>query len=82
MIARKQISLAQSAVSKKISNTRTKIKEKTQTVIAKPVQYKNEAASLIKYKNSTKDFFLAFKTKIKEYDNRWLNRIQKSSLPE
>jgi len=82
MIARKQISLAQSAVSKKISNTRTKIKEKTQTVIAKPVQYKNEAASLIKYKNSTKDFFLAFKTKIKEYDDRWLSRIQKSSLPE
>jgi len=80
MIARKQISLAQSSVSKKISNTRTKIKEKTQIVLVKPVQDKNEVDFLIKSKKSTKEFFLTLKTKIKEYDNRWLDRIQKSSI--
>jgi hypothetical protein len=80
MIARKQISLAQSAVSKKISNTRTKIKEKTQTVIAKPIQDKIEVDSFVKSKKLTKEFFLTLKTKIKKYDNRWLDRIEKSSL--
>jgi hypothetical protein len=80
MIAKKQISLVQSAVSKKISNTRTKLKEKAQTVIAKPVQDKIEVDSLYKSKKLTKEFFLTLKTKIKEYDNRWLNRIEKSSL--
>ena len=80
MIAKKQISLVQSAVSKKISNTRTKIKEKTQIVLVKPVQDKNEVDILIKSKKSTKEFFLTLKTKIKEYDNRWLDRIQKSSI--
>ena len=80
MIAKKQISLVQSAVSKKISNTRTKLKEKAQTVIAKPVQDKIEVDSFNKSKKLTKEFFLTLKTKIKEYDNRWLNRIEKSSL--
>ena len=80
MIAKKQIALVQSAISKKISNTRTKIKEKTQTVTAKPVQDKIENDSLVKSKKLTKEFFLTLKTKIKEYDNRWLNRIEKSSL--
>ena len=80
MIAKKQISLVQSSVSKKISNTRTKIKEKTQIVLVKPFQDKNEVDFLIKSKKSTKEFFLTLKTKIKEYDNRWLDRIQKSSI--
>jgi hypothetical protein len=80
MIVKKQISLVQSTVSKKISNTPTKIKEKDQTVIAKPIQDNNEIDFLIKSKKSTKEFILTLKTKIKEYDYRWLNRIEKSSL--
>ena len=80
MIVKKQISLVQSTLSKKISNTRTKIKEKTQTVIAKPMQDKIEVDSFVKSKKLTKEFFLILKTKIKEYDNRWLNRIEKTSL--
>ena len=80
MIAKKQISLVQSAVAKKISNTRTKITEKTQTVIAKPIQDKIKVDSFIDSKKLTKEFFLALKTKIKEYDNRWVERIKKSSL--
>jgi|TARA_B110000211_G_scaffold92098_1_gene107378 hypothetical protein len=80
MIAKKQISLVQSTISKKISDTRTKIKEKTQTVIAKPIQDKIEVDSFVKSKKLTKEFFLTLKTKIKKYDNRWLDRIEKSSL--
>ena len=80
MVAKRQISLVQSAVSKKISNTRTIIKEKAQTVITKPVQVRVKVDSSIKSKKLTKEFFLALKTKIKEYDNRWLSRIEKSSL--
>ena len=82
MVAKRQISLVQSAVSKKISNTRTIIKEKAQTVITKPVQVRVKVDSSIKSKKSTKEFFLALKTKIKEYDNRWLSRIEKSSLSQ
>ena len=80
MIAKKQISLVQSTVSKKISNTPTKIKKKTQTILAELAQDNNEVDFLTKPKKSTKEFFLTLKTKIKEYDNRWLNRIQKSSM--
>ena len=80
MIVKKQISLVQSTVSKKISNTPTKIKKKTQTILAELAQDNNEVDFLTKPKKSTKEFFLTLKTKIKEYDNRWLNRIQKSSM--
>ena len=80
MIVKKQISLVQSTVSKKISNTPTKIKKKTQTILAELAQDNNEVDFLTKPKKSTKEFFLTLKTKIKEYDNRWLDRIQKSSI--
>jgi hypothetical protein len=80
MIAKKQLSLIQSTVSKKISNSQVKIKKTTKAVLAKPVQIKSEIHNLVKTKKSTKKFFLALKTKIKEYDERWLDRIEESSL--
>ena len=80
MIAKKQISLVQSAISTKISNTQIKIEKNTKTVLAKPTQAKSEAHNLIKTKKSTKELFLVLKTKIKEFDERWLDRIEKSSF--
>ena len=80
MIAKKQISLVQSAISTKISNTQIKIEKNTKTVLAKPTQAKSEAHNLVKTKKSTKELFLVLKTKIKEFDERWLDRIEKSSF--
>ena len=80
MIAKKQITLAHTALSKKISTTQIKIQKKTQAVINKPVQLKNEIYNVAKSKKPSNDFFLTLKSKIKKYDERWLERIEKSSL--
>ena len=78
MIARKQISLAKSNLSKKISSTQTNIKKTAQVVVNKSIEVTREAGKLKKSKKSTKEFFMVLKTKIKEYDERWLDRIEKS----
>ena len=80
MIAKKQITLAHSALSKKISTTQIEIQKKTQAVINKPVQLKNEIYNVAKSKKLSNDFFLTLKSKIKKYDERWLERIEKSSF--
>ena len=78
MIAKKQITLAKSNLSKKISSTQTNIKKTAQVVVNKSIEVKREAGKLKKSKKSTKEFFMVLKTKIKEYDERWLDRIEKS----
>ena len=80
MIAKKQITLVHSALLKKISTTQTEIQKKTQAVINKPVQLKNKIYNVAKSKKLSNDFFLTLKSKIKKYDERWLERIEKSSL--
>ena len=80
MIAKKQITLVHSALLKKISTTQTEIQKKTQAVINKPVQLKNKIYNVAKSKKPSNDFFLTLKSKIKKYDERWLERIEKSSL--
>ena len=80
MIAKKQITLTHAALSKKISTTQIEIQKKTQTIINKPVQLKNEIYNVAKFKKPSNDFFLTLKSKIKKYDERWLKRIEKSSL--
>tara|TARA_B100001063_G_C16617018_1_gene478685 strand:+ start:114 stop:635 length:522 start_codon:yes stop_codon:yes gene_type:complete len=78
MIAKKQISLAKSAVIKKISSQHTYIKKTTQIAADKSSEYKSEIKKLDKAEKSSKEFFLTLKTKIKEYDKRWLDRVKKS----
>ena len=78
MIAKKQITSAKSNLSKKISSTQTNIKKTAQVVVNKSIEVKREAGKLKKSKKSTKEFFMVLKTKIKEYDERWLDRIEKS----
>ena len=80
MIAKKQITLAKSNLSKKISSTQTNIKKTAQVVVNKSIEVTREAGKLKKSKKSTKEFFMVLKTKIKEYDERWLDRIEESSL--
>ena len=75
MIAKKQITLAKSNLSKKISSTQTNIKKTAQVVVNKSIEVTREAGKLKKSKKSTKEFFMVLKTKIKEYDERWLDRI-------
>ena len=73
MIAKKQISLAQSSITKKI---KVNIKAGTE----KPAQIKDKVYDLFESKKLPRNFFLTLKTKIKEYDERWIDRIEKSSL--
>tara|TARA_B110001452_G_C14979501_1_gene342372 strand:+ start:73 stop:585 length:513 start_codon:yes stop_codon:yes gene_type:complete len=80
MIAKKQISLVQSAVSNNISNTQKKIKVKVEGVISKTFKDKSEANNLIQTKTSPKMFFLTLRNKVKKYDKRWRDRIERSSL--
>ena len=68
MIVNKQIALAQTTVVKKISSKQNHIKEKTQVVLKKTIEAKN----------SPRKFILDLQTKIKRYDDRWLDRINKS----
>ena len=78
MIAKKQISLAKSTLIRKISTTQNNIKTSAQAVANKSFKIKKEVSSLDKSKQLTKEFFLTLKTKIKKYDDRWLERIEKS----
>ena len=78
MIAKKQITLAKSAIIRKVSSTQTNIKKRAQIVVDKSVKIKSESSSLEKSKKLTKELFIVLKTKIKKYDERWLNRIKKS----
>ena len=77
MIAKKQIKLAKSTLSKKIFFNKTNTKGTAQVVVNKSIKIKREVNSFDQSKKKTKEFFLALKTKIKEYDERWLNRIEK-----
>ena len=78
MIAKKQISLTKSTIIKKVSSTQTKLKKTAQAVVDKSIKIKSEANSLDKSKKLSKEFFIALKTKIRKYDERWLNRIERS----
>jgi hypothetical protein len=78
MIARKQISLAKSTLIKKASTTQTNIKKTAQAFVDKSIKVKHEVSNLDKSKKFTKEFFITMKTKIKKYDERWLERIQRS----
>ena len=80
MIVKQQISLVQSTALKKISNTQINLKDKAQVVFDKSLKTKNDSNKLNKSIQSTKKFALALKTKIKEYDAKWLSRIEKSSI--
>ena len=63
-IINKQITLAQTTVVKKISYTKNVVKEKGQVVLEKTIEVKK----------SPRDFISALRTKIKEYDKRWIKR--------
>ena len=78
MIAKKQITSAKSTLTKKISSTQNHIKEIVQAVKVKSIKVEDDVIILNKSKKTTKEFFIALKTKIKEYDERWLDRIEKS----
>ena len=67
MIVNKQINLAKNTVVKKISSSQAVIKEKKQVVLEKTIEAKKSPKKLI----------LALHSKIKEFDSRWLNRIEK-----
>ena len=68
MIVNKQIALAKTTVVKKIPSSQSHVKEKTQVVLKKTIEVKN----------SPRKFILDLQAKIKQFDNRWLNRIKKS----
>ena len=68
MIVNKQIALAKTTVVKKISSSQSHVKEKTQVVLKKTTEAKN----------SPRKFILDLQAKIKRYDDRWLDRINKS----
>ena len=78
MIAKKQITLVRSSLTKKISSTQNHTKERAQEVIGRSIKEKSEVINLDKPKKTTREFFIALRTKIKEYDERWLDRIEKS----
>jgi len=67
MIVNKQINLAKNTVVKKISSSQAVIKEKKQVFLEKTIEAKKSPKKLI----------LALHSKIKEFDSRWLNRIEK-----
>ena len=61
-IINKKVVLAQTNVVKKISYTKAVVKEKGQVVLEKTTEIKK----------SPRDFILAVKKKIKEYDKKWI----------
>jgi len=84
MIVKKQILLSKNSIKKKIFSTQTNVNEKAQADSSKNFEVKHEVNSSIKPNNlvdskkSPIKFVLAIKTKIKEYDARWLTRIEDS----
>ena len=78
MIVNKQIALAQTSVKKKMSSTQTTVKEKAQVFLAKTVEIKNKPNNLIQSTKPAREFFLKLHSKVKEYDARWLARVNKN----
>ena len=78
MIVNKQIALAQTSVKKKMSSTQTTVKEKAQVFLAKTVEIKNKPNNLIQSTKPAREFFLKLRSKVKEYDARWLARVNKN----
>ena len=78
MIVNKQIALAQTSVKKKMSSTQTTVKEKAQVFLAKTVEIKNKPNNLIQSTKPAREFFLKLRSKVKEYDARWLARVKKN----
>ena len=79
MIVNKQIALTQTTLVKKISSTQAFIKEKKQFFLEKAFTVKNKTSNTIKPKKPSKNLVSEIRAKIKEYDDRWLNRIVKSN---
>ena len=89
MIINKQITLTQAAVNKKLSSTQdTVVKKiystqaliKKKVILEKTVKAENKNDHLIKAKKSAREFVSLVRSKIKEYDTRWLNRIERSQV--
>jgi hypothetical protein len=78
MIVKKQISSSKSTIKKKIFSTQANLEEKVKVVLKKDYKVKNKEDNLAKLKESTKEFVLVISSKIKEYDARWLERIEQS----
>lgn len=85
MILNKQIALTQANVAKKISSTKNLIKKKKQVILDKTDETENKTHKtenktdlLIKSKKSARELVSLVRTKIKEYDARWLDRVEKS----
>ena len=67
MIVNKQIALAQ-----------TSVKKKAQVFLVKTVEIKNKPNNLIQSTKPAREFFLKLRSKIEEYDARWLARVRKN----
>ena len=89
MIINKQITLTQAAVDKKLSSTQdTVVKKiystqaliKKKVILEKTVKAENKNDHSIKAKKSAREFVSLVRSKIKEYDARWLNRIERSQV--
>ena len=89
MIINKQITLTRAAVDKKLSSTQdTVVKKiystqaliKKKVILEKTVKAENKNDHLIKAKKSAREFVSLVRSKIKEYDTRWLNRIERSQV--
>ena len=78
MIVNKQIALAQTSVKKKMSSTQTVVKKKAQVFLVKTVEIKNKPNNLIQSTKPAREFFLKLRSKIEEYDARWLARVRKN----
>jgi len=78
-IINKQIALAQTTVRKKMFTTQNVVKEKAQVVLEKNLEIKNKSNNLIKFKKSPKEFVLAIQKKIKEYDDKWIEKRKNRS---
>ena len=78
MIVNKQIALAQTSVKKKMSSTQTVVKKKAQVFLVKTVEIKNKPDNFIQSTKPARIFFLKLRSKIEEYDARWLARVRKN----
>mgnify|MGYP006099556409 CR=1 FL=1 len=74
----KKISTTKNTVVKKISSTQNFIKKKKQVDLEKTVKNEKKAEYSIKLKKSAVEFASVVRAKIKEYDARWLDRIEQS----
>ena len=79
MIVNKQIDLTQAAIVKKISSSKSLISKKKQVFLEKNFKIENKSDNSINSKKPAKEFVSLLRNKIKEYDARWLDRIEKSN---